>query len=224
MKDMTRIHPQQIDLINLLGEIVGTDSKTIIEIGSCEGSDSNLFLRIFKNVQLFCFEADPENCARHRRTVQSSRCQLIEGAICDQDGTITFNCSGGTHPGHDKSRHSSGSVNKPTGHLKLHQWCTFEKSITVPSFTLDAWCQANNIDQIDLIWADVNGAETKMLDGGKQTLDRTRYLFTEFGPENMGIWAEGITKEQIKARLPKFEEMFIHANNVLLKNTELVND
>ncbi|KKM68504.1 hypothetical protein LCGC14_1460260 [marine sediment metagenome] len=221
MGNITKTHPRKIDIVNLLGKLVGTDSKIMLEIGACEGNDSNLFLRIFKNLKLFCFEADPDNCRDHRRIVKSSRCQLIDGAISDQDGTITFNRSGGIHPGVSKNRRSSGSVNKPTGHLNLHPWCTFEQSITIPSYTLDVWCKQNNITQIDLIWADVNGAETKMLVGGAEILKRTRYLYTEFGPEDMEIWAEGITKEQIKARLPQFEEIFVHSNNVLLKNTEL---
>jgi len=221
MGNITKTHPRKIDIVNLLGKLVGTDSKIMLEIGACEGNDSNLFLRIFKNLKLFCFEADPDNCRDHRRIVKSSRCQLIDGAISDQDGTITFNRSGGIHPGVSKNRRSSGSVNKPTGHLNLHPWCTFEQSITIPSYTLDVWCKQNNITQIDLIWADVNGAETKMLVGGAEILKRTRYLYTEFGPENMEIWAEGITKEQIKSRLSQFEEVFVHSNNVLLKNTEL---
>lgn len=220
MGDITRTHKQKIDIVNLLGKLVGTDSKTMLEIGACEGNDSNLFLRVFKNLRLFCFEADPDNCRDHKRIVKSPRCQLIEGAISNTDGTITFNRSGGIHPGVTSNRHSSGSVNKPTGHLKLHPWCTFNQSITVPSYTLDAWCQQNGITQIDLIWADVNGAEAKMLTGGVKILKRTRYLYTEFGSEDMEIWAGGISKKQIKARLPQFEEIFVHSNNVLLKNTE----
>lgn len=221
MNNITKTHPHKIDIINLLGKLVGIDSKIMLEIGACEGNDSNLFLRVFKNLKLFCFEADPDNCRDHKKTVKSPRCQLIEGAISDTDGTVVFNRSGGTHPGVNINRHSSGSVNKPTGHLNLHPWCTFEQSVTVPAYTLDVWCQRNGITQIDLIWADVNGAEAKMLAGGKEILKRTRYLYTEFGPEDMEIWAEGITKKQIKSLLPQFEEIFVHSNNILLKNTEI---
>ncbi len=221
MGDITRTHRHKIDIVNLLGKLVGTGSRTMLEIGACEGNDSKCFLKVFKNLKLFCFEADPDNCENHKRIVKSSRCQLIEGAISDIDGTVTFNRSGGIHPGVMSNRRSSGSTNKPTGHLKLHPWCTFNQSITVPSYTLDTWCQQNSIRHIDLIWADVNGAEAKMLAGGTEILKRTRYLYTEFGPEDTEIWAEGITKEQIKSRLPQFEEIFVHSNNVLLKNTEL---
>ncbi len=221
MGNITKTHRHKIDIVNLLGKLVGTDSKTMLEIGACEGNDSNLFLRVFRELKLFCFEADPDNCRDHKRIVKSPRCQLIEGAISDTDGTVVFNRSGGKHPGVNRNRHSSGSINKPTGHLSLHPWCTFDQSVTVPSYTLDGWCQQNNITQIDLIWADVNGAEAKMLAGGEEILKRTRYFYTEFGPENMEVWSEGITKEQIKSRLPQFEEIFVHSNNVLLKNTEI---
>ena len=44
--------------------------------------------------------------------------------------------------------------------------------------TLDSY--AKNLGRIDFIWADVQGAERKMIQGGLQTLSRTEWLYTEY--------------------------------------------
>lgn len=207
-----------IEIIQRLKSIVNKENPVVLEIGACEGKDSLQFLSIFGDIRLFCFEPDPKNCHDHRNLINDQRCILVEAAISDKDGEITFHRSGG------RNRRASGSLRSPKDHLKMHPWCTFNEDIIVPGFTLDTWCSQNSIDAIDLIWADVNGAETSLIAGAKHIFSKTRYLYTEFGPDNHEIYVGGITKEQIKSLLPAFEEVLINNNNVLLRNKELVND
>ena len=202
-------------IIQTLQSVIGCDCPTVLEIGSCEGEDSIKFLRTFPTIRLFCFEPDPANCNKHRRHIQDARCQLIEAAITNEDKNVVFHRSGG------RSRRASGSLRQPKDHLKRHPWCKFDEDIVVPGITLDTWCSQNQIEIIDLIWADVNGAETSMIAGGQQALSRTRYLYTEFGPNNAEIYEGGVTKSQIIALLPQFEEVLVHSNNVLLRNKKL---
>lgn len=206
-------------IIKQLSKIIGNDSPVILEVGSYKGEDSLLFLDIFKRVRLFCFEPDPDNCNDHRKCVKDERCRLIETAISDKDEKIIFHRSSSQrYPG----RRASGSLRRPKDHRWMHPWCTFVDDITVPGITLDTWCQQNQIKNIDLIWVDVNGAEASMIAGAKQTLQHTRYLYTEFGSDKLEIYEGGITKNQIKNLLPKFKEILVHSNNVLLKNTEII--
>ena len=46
---------------------------------------------------------------------------------------------------------------------------------------LDSWWEeiAELLPLIDLIWADVQGSEHNMIQGGRQTLERTRFLYSE---------------------------------------------
>jgi FkbM family methyltransferase len=206
---------QMNEMILRLRSIIGTDCSVIFEVGSCEGEDSMCFLHTFPNVHLFCFEPDPKNCRDHRRLITHSNCQLIEAAVTDKDGDTTFHRSGG------RPRRASGSLRQPKAHLTRHPWCTFDEDITVPGIKLDTWCRQNQIDAIDLIWADVNGAETSMITGAAKTIQRTKYLYTEFGPDNIEVYEGSITKKQLIALLPQFEEVLTNNNNILLKNREI---
>lgn len=203
-------------IIRQLKQIVDSDVPVILEIGACKGEDSLHFLNIFDNIRLFCFEPDPKNCNDHRELISDHRCRLIETAITDKDGDVTFHCSGGKYP----ERRHSGSLRNPKDHLKMHPWCIFDEKLIVSGITLDTWCRQNEINHIDLIWADVNGAETSMIAGAQQSLQYTKYLYTEFGPNGYEIYEGGVTKNQIKILLPDFEEVLVHTNNVLLKNTK----
>lgn len=203
------------DIIRRLHSIVDTDSPIVLEIGSCEGEDSIRLLQTFNDIRLFCFEPDPKNCDDHRRLINDLRCQLFEVAITDKDGDVLFHRSGG------RNRRASGSLRTPRDHLWKHPWCTFDHDIIVKGITLDTWCEQNEIDNISLIWADVNGGETSMIAGAQNIFRNTRYIYTEFGPDNYEIYEGGVTRNQIKALLPNFEEILVHNNNVLLKNTEL---
>ena len=205
------------EIIQRLKRIVdsGEDAPIVLEIGCCEGTDTLNFLNIFESIRLFCFECDPKNCDDHRNLVDDPRCQLIEAAIADKNEDIIFHRSGG------RNRRASGSIRIPKDHLRMHPWCTFSEDLIVKGITLDTWCEQNGIDHVDLMWCDVNGGESAMIAGAQKIFRNTRYIYTEFGSDKYEIYEGGISKDQIKALLPNFEEILIHTNNVLLKNTEL---
>lgn len=206
-------------IIERLRQIINNKAPIILEIGSYKGEDSRHFLDTFDNIRLFCFEPDPENCNDHRKQINDPRCQLIEAAISDKNEEIIFHRSGSLkYP----DRRASGSLRNPKDHHWMHPWCTFTEDITVSGITLDTWCQQNEINHIDLIWADVNGAEASMISGAQQILKHTQYLYTEFGPDVEEIYEDGITKRQIKGLLPKFDEVLVHGNNTLLENMEMI--
>lgn len=212
--------PQE-DTISRLHSIVNEIHPTIVEIGTYRGSDSEVFLRVFDPTRLICFEPDPENCESFRKGIKNKgafedpRCTLVEAAITDHDGTTIFHRSSGL------GRRASGSLNKPTGHLHVHNWCLFNEDIVVQAVKLDTWCKQNQVESISLIWADVNGAEAKMLAGAKEILKKTKYLYTEFRPNNIELYANSIGKAQILALLPQFEEVLTLGDNILLRNKEI---
>lgn len=215
--------PQE-STIRRLHSIINEIHPVIVEIGAYRGSDSEVFLRIFDPSKLICFEPDPDNCKDFRNGIENEgafkdlRCVLVETAITDHDGTIIFHRSSGL------GRRASGSLNKPTGHFRIHRWCLFDESVSVSAIKLDTWCQQNQIKSISLIWADVNGAEAKMLAGAQNILKKTKYIYTEFRPDNIELYADSITKAQILTLLPNFEEVFVDGYNVLLRNKEIKNE
>ena len=83
----------------------------------------------------------------------------------------------------------SGSLEKARKtHKVVSPWCKFESTITVPVRRLDSWAHAHDIDRVDFIWADIQGAEGDLVAGAHSTLARTRYLYTEYSNDE---WYEG---------------------------------
>jgi len=170
---------------------------------------------------LHCFEPDPRSVKIHQNTVKDARCQLHPIAISDVDGEAEFYQSTGSYDdtGDSSEWLQSSSLKTPKQHLELFPWCKFENTVKLPTRSLDSWCAEHNIDQIDLIWADVQGAEENLIKEALKTLSHTKYFYTEY--DDYEIYEGQITLQQIKTLLPKFKAIGFFYNNVLFKNTEI---
>lgn len=208
-----------------LAEHVGV-CRTLVEIGACSGKDTLIMLDVFAEAEVHSFEPDPRNVDILVKRIENDRFHLYQKAVSNKDGKITFFQSFGPRdehiPGIGRSmRMASGSIRKPKDHLRRHPWCTFNEGTEVASTRLDTWRNDNEIETIDLMWVDVNGGERDFIEGAREALSHTRYLYTEFGPDNAEVYDGGICKRQILDMLPNFEELFVHSNNVFMKNKEL---
>jgi hypothetical protein len=86
----------------------------------------------------------------------------------------------------------------------------------VPTLRLDDWCGENNIDRIDFIWMDVQGAEGDVIAGASRILKKTRFLYTEYS--NNELYEGQLSLKQLLARLPLFDVLATYPGDVLLKN------
>jgi len=205
----------------IFSKLLQKNNPVILEIGACTGEDSLAFLREFSDIQLHCFEPDPRSVKIHRNTVKDPRCHLHQIAISDVDGEAEFyQSTGSDETGECSEWLQSSSLKTPKNHLEVYPWCKFkENTVKVPTRSLDSWFAEQDIDQIDLIWADVQGAEENLIKGALKTLSHTKYFYTEY--EDGEFYEGQITLEQIKTLLPKFKAIGYFYNNVLFKNTEI---
>lgn len=127
--------------------------------------------------------------------------------------------SDGKHPNHPGAWSFSNTLKKPTGHYKRYPWVGFSVETLVKTVKLDTYYHDFLSHRVvDLIWADVNGAEREMIEGGRKMLQRTRYLLTEFarGPQlfegQASLW-------ELSRMLPDWDPAAIFDNDILLKNT-----
>lgn len=201
----------------IIKRLLQKDVPIVLEIGTATGEDTKSFLKEFSNIRLYCFEPDPRCIKIHKNKVEDPRCKLYEVAISDIDGQIEFYQSGGQRPNSTTTDDwkLSSSIKKPKEHLKKVPWCTFDNKITVKTSKLDTWAQENKIEEVDFIWADVQGAEENLIKGGLETLSRTKYFYTEF--DNKELYEGQINLKQLKALLPDFKVIGYYENNVLLK-------
>ena len=208
---------------NQIHRLLGRDDPVVLELGCNDGMDSIEFLTEFKHIELHCFEPDSRPSQRFRQRIQDPRCTLHEIAISDCDGDAILYRSGG-NPYDDRGADwdLSSSIRMPTGHLETFPWCTFEPSGRVTTRSLDSWLLDHpGISTIDFIWADLQGAEVDLLQGGQTALrERTRFLYTEYYDRPM--YEGQIDGGEILKRLPDFELVGIFEGyNMLLRNTRI---
>lgn len=204
--------------------ILGRDDPVIVEVGANDGRDTARFLEAFPAATITVFEPDERPLRRFWRNVPPGRLELVAAAAADFDGSAKWFASSGKPPvkgdwaPEDNEDWSlSGSICRPTGHLELSPWVTFRENGQVPVIRLDTWLRQKPSDyRIDLIWADVQGAEAMMIRGATETLKRTHWLYTEFSDQPM---YEGQPDcNIIMAMLPRWRLNSIHAQNLLMEN------
>jgi FkbM family methyltransferase len=163
-------------------EIMDTSKKpTLFEIGACDGFHTQIFASLLRNMSkpfvFHSFEPVPElekswlswTC-QHRGHIQ-----FFPMAVGIVDGDVPFHFSyGGDFYG-------SSSIRKPTDVLhKDFPEMKFREG-TVKSTRLDTHMVFYpEIDVIDFIHMDVQGAEVDVFKGGVETLKKTRYVYTEY--------------------------------------------
>jgi hypothetical protein len=97
----------------------------------------------------------------------------------------------------------------------------FEQTISVETVSLDAWCQENNVYQIDFIWMDVQGAEIDVFNGAIQTLKNTRFLYTEYSNTELYEGQKNLSEISENLAASNFQLIRRYHGDVLYKNTSL---
>ncbi len=211
-----KVHRQIVELLQ-------KPNPVILDIGCNDGTDTRRFLRLCPKAQLYCFEPDPRAAARFKEymNLYLDKVRLFEIAISNRNGTIDFHPSNGD--GSAKEWDQSGSIRRPKNHLVEHDWVRFDRPISVETRRLDDWCSEANLNKIDFIWMDVQGAEADVISGGTQTLSNTRFIYTEYSDHE--LYEGQLSLQAILDLLPSFELVTCYARgaegDVLLRNTSL---
>lgn len=221
---LKRISKGQLDLATLPDQ--NRKDSVVIEVGSNSGEDTQRLLETFPEASVYCFEPDPRAAKKWRARVKSRRAVLEEIAISDSEGQVVFYQSGGLPPNQSKTEFPdgwdlSGSIVEPKNHTVIHPWSSFDQKILVPAKTLDEAMRARvahvkGAFPIVLVWADVQGAERQLINGGRDTLSKTRYFYTEYS--NDELYEGQPSLRQLLRMLPDFKVEKIWTNDVLLVN------
>jgi len=199
--------------VEKIRSFITKDDPVILEIGANNGQTTVEFLEFFPNAHLFCFEPDPRAIAKFKKNIESPNVKLIEAAVGANSGHVMFHQSSGMEHIDPAGWDHSGSIRKPKSHLEVWPWVKFEKKIPVPMIRLDDWILENQIEEVDFIWADVQGAESDLILGALQTLKKTNFFYTEFSDVE---WYEGqINFATLNALLSNFSLIKKFENDAL---------
>lgn len=181
-------------------------AKCVLEIGANDGEHTIQLARSFPEAQIHCFECEPRAIAKFEASVHEMNVTLHKVAICEAAGERTFHQCGGPD-NYDKS----GSLRRPTGHLAYSPGVTFEKTIVVPTATLDSFGF-----KPDLIWCDTQGNEKFVFEAGRETLRHTRFVKAECHQWVLydGAW----TEDQMLAFFEGWTCLGGYGDDLLLRN------
>lgn len=218
------LDPQNIATkrIQYLLDIIDFDKiKNILDIGSWHLKQSIEFSQIFEQGVIHAFEPNPETYIRCAETLKSlppfvkNRIFTHELALSNHNGTSFFYPLDKTKT--NSSNEGIASLSKlknyMDGSLLNDKW--IQKEITVSTSTLDAWCLKNHVENIDLLWMDVQGAELKVLEGAKETLSRIKIICTEVGL--VPYYEDHATKDQVDKIM--FENNFVELKSAFSKTS-----
>ena len=146
--------------------------KTIMDVGANYGLESINFSKFFNNSNIYAFEP-----------IQSTY-ETLEKNTSDYNRIATFNFALGEKIDeievylHDD--HQSNSLNSE---VNIPRQDDGSLSEMVKVHTLDGFCDANKIDNIDLLKTDTEGLDIQVLKGGQKLLDKKKisFVFTEVG-------------------------------------------
>jgi len=155
--------------------------EVIFDIGSCHCLESVEFAKKYKNSKVFAFEANPESyqvCLNNSKNYPSI--EVINQAINDYDGFCKFYPmdKDKTITTWEDGNQGASSLYRANGaYDHIEKYVQYE--IEVPCTRIDSFCNKNNIDHIDIVWMDLQGAELKALQSMGSILDTIQIIHTE---------------------------------------------
>lgn len=183
----------------------------IFDIGARDCLQSIEFYKQFPNAKIYSFECNPNTLSICKKNIEpyQDRITLIEGAVCDYDGTITFYPINQTKTKTTWADGNPGasSIFKSNGNYTIERYV--QDTIQVPCHRLDSIMNKYSIKNVDIIWMDLQGAELLALKGLGKLLDTVSYINTE------------VSYKEIYTGQVMFSELhgFIVKSGFVLKNT-----
>ncbi|MDT3378357.1 FkbM family methyltransferase [Labrys neptuniae] len=145
---------------------------TVFDVGANDGETAALALRKFPGARIVSFEPHPDTFAvLMQRLGQEPRFTGVNTALGTQTGTV------------DMFEYPSSKINSLSDRaqyaLRYPQGAT---QISVRSMTLDAYCQQNGFEAVDILKLDTEGFDRMVLEGGRAMLERRaiKFIYVEF--------------------------------------------
>ena len=177
-------HPIKNELITLFNRF---DNLIILDIGACEAEDSIRYSHLFPMAKIFAFEPVPENVKKAEQNIlhyNEKNITIVPVALCDVDGETKIYLSEGrpkstSEEGTWDYGNKSSSILPPEKVTEVHEWLRFKKEISVKSITLKNFFIEKEINIIDFVHLDVQGAELLVLKGAGEYLKNIKAIWLE---------------------------------------------
>jgi FkbM family methyltransferase len=155
--------------------------SVILDIGSRDCQESIQLSERFPNARVFAFECNPNTLSICKSNIMKyPNINLIDKAVNTYNGTCTF------YPIDQKKtvttwkdgNPGASSLFKANGNYDVIEKYV-QNEIQVPCTRVDTVCSENNLDHIDIIWMDLQGAELLALESLGSMIDKVKLIYTE---------------------------------------------
>lgn len=197
--------PEQ-NYLNLIDTLSSTNKlesfKTIVELGARDCNETRQFRNTFPKAKIYTFECNEATLPKCRKVVAGLKnVKLIEKAVSCVDGEVTFYPidQNKTNTTWEDGNPGASSLFKASGKYPVENYV--QKEVVVESCRLDTFMQSNKIQNIDLLWMDIQGGERDALKSLGAKLSNVKYIHTEV--EFIEIYKEQPLFKDIKKYLNK---------------------
>lgn len=180
---MCEIHNEALVIQNTIAK--QKSNFIIFDVGGCNFHDSLYLKNIFPSAQIYSFEASRENLQSYKEIAERAGILVVPVAISNKNDVTKF---------YDSNNNGAGSLLKPlvkpgTNEGIYHNGVFWNMNgYEVQVVRIDTFCELNEIDHIDFLHVDVQGAEYLVIQGlGKLRPDFIFAETCEFGTYESGI-------------------------------------
>jgi FkbM family methyltransferase len=158
--------------------------KGVIHVGAHLCEETNYYYSLgIKNENIFWIEGNPETYELIKYRYPNFN--IYNGLCTDKSGDkLTFNITKNKNNGNSSD---SSSIFKLGTHLQHHPFVVEEKSIEVTSIRLDDLLANQQIQNVNMMNIDVQGAELLVLKGSEKILNQINYIYVEINREELYV-------------------------------------
>ena len=156
---------RRVNSLAAISHVLGHDVKTVFDVGAYDGRSARAFRKKWPVCTVYSFEPGPKNFAKLER-IEDPHVHAVPLALSDAPGRASFHV------------HDFGMTNSLLAGAE-----SAVQTLDVEVDTIDAYCERERIEQIDLLKSDAQGTDLKVLQGAQRMLPEIRAIFCEVSIE-----------------------------------------
>lgn len=172
-KRSSRVYLPEEDSYRIAVELCGKQSPIIVDGGAHRGGSVEAFSVYVPHAEFHCFEPDPLLASELKDLFSGrSNVHIISSALGQSSGHATFNINA--------SRPTNSLLSVADGiQADLQALCQVVEQVDVDVVSIDEYCKAQGIKQVDILKLDLQGYDYKALLGASLTLQNVQVAQVE---------------------------------------------